>query len=525
MKVIKLTILIALLTLNGCMTHTDKEKAIDRADIISPEGLLDKEKFIKKTKKKTQDDIKYGPKIDTEQNNKIREGYNVKIDTDEPVDYVSYFDDGTGKIFPMDINIENISVDSFAKMMSHMTGVNFLVSDEVGGYVTAKLSDVLWTSVLDSVLRMKSLAKHVDKKANIISLHSQATVVSLENFERQRREDLQKAILLEQAAEPLYTEVFKLFYTTPDDVKTMLEGVYNSAAGADSGGGTSVRSTVPQITVDARTNLLIIKARRDDLEIAKKIIEQVDSRTKQVFIESYIVEVTDDFEESLGTRIGLDASGTLNVRDHTRVNARLTGAGGSASSDVVAGGNAASLTDFAVGGATSGISFLTGFGNAADLKFELTAMEKEGLTRILSNPKIYTLDNQEATIFQGNEVPYATTSDSGTKIEFREAGLKLVVKPTIIGDGNLILNVTVNKDSVDTSVSNPPITKSEIKTTLVSKDGAIVVIGGIYTETVTDSVDRVPLLGEMPVAGKLFRRTTDRDNKKELMIFIAPQTL
>jgi type IV pilus assembly protein PilQ len=152
-------------------------------------------------------------------------------------------------------------------------------------------------------------------------------------------------------------------------------------------------------------------------------------------------------------------------------------------------------------------------------------MESEGLTKLVSNPRVYTLDNQEAVIFQGFEVPYETVSESGTQIEFKEAGLRLAVTPSVVGDGNLMMNIQINKDTVDTSISNPPITKSQINTNLVTKDGAIVVIGGIYTQSTSKSKDGVPFLSDVPGLGRLFQRKTENDDRQELLVFIAPRVL
>ena len=149
----------------------------------------------------------------------------------------------------------------------------------------------------------------------------------------------------------------------------------------------------------------------------------------------------------------------------------------------------------------------------------------DSVSKIISNPRIFTLDNQTATIFQGTEVPYETVSADGTSIEFKSAGLNLEVTPTVVGDGNLMMQISLNKDTVDTSISNPPITSSSINTNLVTRDGSIVVIGGIYTQSKTDSEDKVPFFGDLPGAGKLFRRDGRTNERKELMIFIAPRII
>lgn len=200
-------------------------------------------------------------------------------------------------------------------------------------------------------------------------------------------------------------------------------------------------------------------------------------------------------------------------------------AGGAPGSSLTLGAGNGSIGNLPASGATSGIGVLSDIGNATQLKIELTAMEQQGLSKVISNPKIFTLDNEEAIIFQGNEVPYETVSQEGTNIEFKEAGLRLAVTPTIVGDGNLLLTLQVNKDTVDLTQDNPPITKSEIQTNLVTKDGEIVVMGGIYSESETKDNERVPGLGELLGVGKLFSRDSRLDDRNELIIFIAPKVI
>lgn len=502
-----------LLMLVGCIHG---EKAFE-GKLVEEKSMVDHKQFIKESSKRMDEASKYGPKIEEIDDGNMRDQTSTLISKEEARSYVTMEDNGN--VFPIDINVQNVDIRTFTQMLSKMTGINFLVSDEVTGNVTAELHDVPWTTALDSVLNLKSLAKHVDNKANVIQIHSQDAIVKLEGFERQRREEMQKAIVLDRAAEPFYTEVFKLFYSKPDKMKSLLSEVLGiSATGGASSGPT------PQITIDSRMNQLIIKARKEDMDVMKKLIAKLDTRTKQIFIEAFIVEASDDFNTALGTRFGGNLTQGAGYQNKT-FNVRATGTSGTAASSVAAGTNDAAFTDLAATGATSGIGLLAGVGDAADLKLELSALESKSLGKVISNPRLFTLDNQEAIIFQGTQVPYSTTSADGTKVEFKDAGLKLAVTPTVVGDGNLLMAIAVNKDSVDLSKSLPPITKSSITTNLVTRDGSIVVIGGIYTQTKDDSNDKVPGLGDIPMAGKLFRRDANDNHRKELMIFIAPKVI
>ncbi len=491
-----------------------KEVKIDNDNLIENSSTFDREKFIDQSKKREAQDYQYGPQVETNSPIINRDRFRHLINKEESFDYVDISEMEKNN-FKVSVNVENMSIRDYAEMVSVISGVNILVSDEVNGTVTAKLKDVYWTSMLDSVLDTKKLAKHIDNKSNIIRIHDQTTVTQLEDFEQKRKENVQKSMLLKKASQPLYTEIFKLFYTKPAMIKTQIEGVLSGKFA----GSENLRNINPEITVDERKNLLIVKARKEDMEIVSKLVTELDTRTQQIFIEAFIVEVEDGFDRAFGTRFGVNYSKTGG--DISRVD----GTAGSVSGTNTLGDSSNTMSNLPIDDPFGGIGLLAGLGNSATLKVELNAMETQGLSKVISNPRIFTLDNQEAIIFQGDEIPYLSTSQEGTQTQFKEAGLKLAVTPSIIGDGNLQLNIQVNKDTVDTTVDNPPITKSEIKTNLVSKDGEIVVIGGIYTQTNNKSRDKVPGIADIPGIGNLFKRSTNEDTKKELIIFIAPRVL
>jgi type IV pilus assembly protein PilQ len=489
--------------------------------LIEPKAMLDQKKFIRESAKRIEETSELGPKITEIEDTNIREDASTLISKDEARNYVTLED--KGNIFPIDINVQNVDIRTFTQILAKLTGINFLVSDEVSGNVTAQLHDVPWPNVLDSVLNLKSLAKHVDNNANIIRIHSQEAIVKLETFERQRREDLQKALALEQATQPLYTEIFKLFYAKPDKMKILLSEVLGISSSGPAAGAISGTQSA-QITVDARMNQLIIKARKEDMAIAKKLIAKLDSRTRQIFIEAFIVEASDQFSRALGSSLGVKSSEIFRNSGQNFYTG-VAGVAGTNTAGIAAGTKDNLLTNLPAVGASSGVGLLGGIGDSATFKLELTAAANQSLSKIISNPRIFTLDNQQAVIFQGSDIPYTTTSSDGTKIEFKEAGLKLAVTPSVVGDGNLMMAIEVNKDTADTSITNPPITQSRITTNLVTKDGSVVVIGGIYTQTKTDGYDKVPGLGDIPLAGKLFRRDSNANNKKELMIFMSPKII
>ncbi|MET0155850.1 MAG: type IV pilus secretin PilQ [Rickettsiales bacterium] len=498
--------LLLALALFGCIPPDHVERMREESPLPPGAGLVRPKDVIKNARPRNRETASYGPKVAAQAEN-MRKKYDVQLNREDPFDYTKLGGNAQAQKFFVDLNVENMDVRAFIDMMGAMSGINFLVSDEVSGTVTAKLQHVPWDDALDSVLNVKGLAKHVDRESGIVRIHKREAIAQLESFERQRRADLHQAMLLELASEPLFTEVFKLFYIKPEEAKTIIQGVLNEGE-KDSGAQAGMRDTSAQVTVDARRNLLLVKARKNDLDLIKKLIAQIDAKTSQVFIEAFIVEVTDDFAKELGARLEID-----------KVDATATLESVEGNADVNVG--AGSL----VSNAANTAKLFLGLNGEDNLKLQLSAMEEEGLTRVIANPRIFTLDNKEAVIFQGDEVPYETVSQEGTKIEFKEAGLKLLVTPNVIGDGNLQLDIKVNKDTVNTAEDNPPITKSEIQTSLVSRDGEIVVIGGIYTESASGTASKIPGLGDAPGLGHAFRKDTKGKTRKELMIFIAPKVI
>ena len=315
------------------------------------------------------------------------------------------------------------------------------------------------------------------------------------------------------------SEIFRLYYISPAQAKATLDELFTT-------GGESSYSPI-QITEEVTTRSIIIRGKEKDLDVVDKVIREIDVRTKQVLIEAFIVEANSDFERALGTKLG----GYYNRQG--KVLGGVTGSDGSTGSSV-AGETTAGLqqsfdqiTDFGVGSATSGIGILRKTGSAV-LKAEITALESLGMGKTISNPKIFTLDNQSASVTQGEEIPYTTTADGTTSKSFKEAALKLEVTPSIIGDGNVLLTIKVNNDSPNRSAGDgnePPINKMEIVTKLLVADGDIVVIGGIKKNVVANSKAQTPGIGNMPVIGNLFKGKTSSDNLDELLVFIAPRIL
>jgi type IV pilus assembly protein PilQ len=496
-------------------------------ETIEKKTLLEPEKFMKDRSDGIDRTVSLGPKIkvDSELEARIRNNERRQINKEERKNYINV-SNTSGDVFPITINFENVSIQDMAIMFSEITGKNILVGDEVDGKVSAKLVNVPWDKALDSVLKTKKLAKHVDEEANIIRIHKQDVLVAQEEFDRKRIEDLQKTRDAQRAIEPIYTEIFRLYYTKATTLKSEIESVMGSSGGSKS--EPTDNSKQVKITIDDRLNSLIVQATKSELDLIARLIKEVDVRTKQILIEAFIVEATDDFSRELGAKFGVNATDldkfVGDAKTFKGAGIAGTQAAGTASSFSSGTGL---LSDNGVASPLGGIGFILAT-SATNLKIELTASEKDGVTKVLSNPRVFTLDNEEAIVIQGDEIPYPSSADGGgTDYEFREAGVKLTVTPSIVGDGNVILKVKVEKNSPDYSKSNtaPAINKREITTTLLVKDNTIVVIGGVFTQTTVDATNKVPFFGDLPFIGSLFSYKKDSDLRKELLIFLAPRII
>jgi len=494
---------------------------------IDKTALLEPESFIAERKDAIEQTVALGPQIivDLEQQQQIKDNERREINKEERKNNIDVSSDQNGT-FPVTVNFENITIQDMAVMFSEITGRNILIGEEVDGKVTAKLTDVPWDKALDSILKIKKLTKYVDEEANIIRIHSQEVLVAQEEFDLKRINDLQKTRDAQRAIEPIYTEIFRLYYTKASDVSAEILSVMSSSAeGSESSLGQQV-----QITIDQRLNSLIIKATKPELDLISRLIGEVDVRTKQILIEAFIVEATDDFGKELGAKFGLD---TPNIKHlfgaggdkYTTAAAGVAGSQSETAGVLTLGDTTGLIANNAVSGPLGGIGFILGT-SSANLKFELSASEKDGITKVLSNPRVFTLDGEEAVIIQGEEIPYKTEAEGGgTDIQFKEAGVKLTVTPTIVGDGNIILDVKVEKKTAKSDEANPPITTREITTKLLIRDDTIVVIGGVFTQETIDATNKVPFFGDLPFVGKLFRYEKGSDVRKELLVFLAPRII
>ena len=417
-----------------------QESNTDLLAVSKSSLIIEPESFIADQQDRVISTALNGPIIDVQSSelaiakNSIRKQIN-KEEVKNNIDVSS----GTQKeeIFPISVNFENIPIEYMSVMFSEISGRNIMIGDEVSGLVSAKLNNVPWDKALDSILKVKQLAKYVDEEANIIRIHSQEVLAAQEKYDLEIMQAMEKTRNAQDAVQPLYTEIFKLYYTEAKNVSAEIQSIINGPQ--DESEGEAVSSGI-EITIDERLNYLIVKASESDLEFIQRIISELDVRTKQILIEAFVVEVGSDFDKAFGTRIGQSASNitgdvsknlTLGKPFYDEDTEQWT-------MDLVDGG----LADNAISSMTGSLGMLFR-GNNINLMLELQAMESLGLSKIVSNPKIFTLDNETATITQGLEIPYTTTTDGVASTEFKEANLKLDVTPSVVGDGNIILNIDI----------------------------------------------------------------------------------
>ncbi|HYD78225.1 MAG TPA: type IV pilus secretin PilQ [Paucimonas sp.] len=426
----------------------------------------------------------------------------------------------------LSLNFQNVEVRAVLQVIADFTGLNIITSDTVSGNLTLRLKDVPWDQALDIVMQAKGL--DMRKNGSVLWIAPKDELLTKEKLELE-----QKAQIAE--LEPLRTEIFQLNYQKAESFKT----VFGLGAGD---GKNSILSKRGSATIDPRTNQLFVTDIASKLEEVRKLIQKTDIATRQVLIEARIVEADDKFSKNLGAKLGFSDMRTLRGGDtgyqirnsNTRiaVTGNLTGVG-EQTGQVEEEGEGYNNSQFinlpaaGVGGYNAGTIGVSIFSAAANrfLNLELSALEADGKGKIISSPRVVTADQLKALIEQGTELPYQQATSSGaTSVTFRKANLKLEVTPQITPDGNVILDVDVNKDSVGQETrAGFAIDTKHVKTQVLVENGGTVVLGGIFQQTERNTVTKVPLFGDIPVLGHLFKTTARTDDKTELLIFITPK--
>ncbi|MFO1368638.1 MAG: type IV pilus secretin PilQ [Marinagarivorans sp.] len=417
----------------------------------------------------------------------------------------------------LSLNFQNIEVRSVLQLIADFTDLNLVASDTVKGSITLRLDNVPWDQALELVLKTKGLDKR--QVGNVLMVAPAAEIA-----ERERQELATQKQLQELA--PLKTEYIRVRYANARALFELFmpEGGGSGGSGGGSGGSGSQRNSTTSILsdrgsaiVDERTNSIILTDTEDKILEFRKVIEQVDIPIRQVMIEARIVIANNEFRKELGTRIGANMTSTTQQGRTNNVRGSVFG-------------NAADqATNLNVSDPFGAITLSGVIGKNINLGLELSALEDSGFGEIVSQPKVITGDKQQASIENGTQIPYQEASASGaTTTAFKEAVLKLDVTPQITPDDNIIMTLKINQDSLGKVVAQsnvPTIDVTELNTQVLVADGQTVVLGGIFQTNKVKGVSKVPLLGDVPLVGRLFRRNKDSDTKRELIIFITPRIM
>ena len=431
----------------------------------------------------------------------------------------------------LSLNFQNIEVRSLLQVIADFTNFNVVTSDTVTGSLTLRLKDVPWDQALDIILQAKGLG--LRKSGNVI------WIAPKDELAIKEQADLE-AGKKKSELEPLRTQSFQLNYTKAEDVAKGLGG-----SGGGQGGNTSTKilSARGSVISDQRTNQLFVTDIPSKLEEIQSLVARIDIPVRQVLIEARIVEANDTFGKSLGAKLGfVDLRGIRNgvpgwgVTGDNRVAVGGNYVGvGQITRQTPDGGDAytnqqmINLPAIGQGGYNPASFALSIFGASSNrfLNLEISALEADGKGKVVSSPRIVTADQVKAFISQGTKVPFQRSTSSGaTAIEFVEAALKLEVTPQITPEGNIIMDVKINKDSLGALTAlGREINIKEVKTTVLVENGGTVVIGGIYEQQSNESVTKVPFLGDVPYLGNLFKTKTQDSQRTELLVFLTPKVV
>jgi len=414
----------------------------------------------------------------------------------------------------LSLNFQSIDVRSVLNVIADFTDLNIITSDTVQGSLTLRLKDVPWDQALDIILQTRGL--DMRKNGNVVWIAPRDELATKEKLELEAKAQIADL-------EPIRTETFLLSYAKAADVAKILGDEKQR-----------ILSKRGSAVVDTRTNQIFVQDIGSRLEQVRKIVTQTDVPVRQVLIEARIVEADDRFSRTLGARLGYrGAVGTNPQAQHGGSildTGFMTNQYADPKPDFIRNGTAVNLPGSPTEtGAQLGQYGLTLF-NAARTRFlnlEISALESDRKGKVISSPRVVTADKMEASIEQGEEIPYQQATSSGaTSVSFRKAVLSLKVKPQITPDGNIIMDVQVNKDArgVQTT-AGPAIDTRNVKTSVLVENGGTVVIGGIYIQDEGVTINKIPFFGDLPGVGVLFRNNLKNDSKRELLVFITPRVI
>ncbi|MCE7555767.1 type IV pilus secretin PilQ [Aliivibrio fischeri] len=422
---------------------------------------------------------------------------------------------------PISINFQDIPVRHVLQLIADYNDFNLVVADSVTGNLTLRLDGVPWQQVLDIILQVKGLDKRVEGNVVLIAPKTE--------LDAQEQQVLEQAQMASELA-ALSSEILSIKYAKASDIAELLVGE----------GEITMLSSRGSITVDERTNSLLLRDLPENITVIKDIIDTLDIPIKQVQIEARIVTVNEGNLDELGVRWGItNTNGSTTVGGSIESNLAAVGLyDGGGSDDKKSGNNSLPVDDFLnvnlglANPAASSIAFqVAKLGSDLLLDLELSALQAESKAEIISSPRLITTNKKPAYIEQGTEIPYLEASSSGaTSVSFKKAVLSLMVTPQITPDNRLVLDLTVTQDRPGQVVKTGTgeavaIDTQRIGTQVLVDNGETVVLGGIYQHSLSNSVEKVPVLGDLPLLGALFRRSSENIGKKELLIFVTPKVV
>lgn len=415
----------------------------------------------------------------------------------------------------LSLDFQDIEVRTVLQILAKESGINIVASDSVQGKMTLSLKDVPWDQALDLVLSARDLV--MEKNGNIINILTNA------ESKKRRLEDAEDRAKLDDLI-PLVSQTFQLKYKNVEELRDVLK---LDQRGNDSGTSGSLLTKRGSARVDPATNTLIVKDTSTVIQEFQRLIEELDVPARQVMVETRIVEADVSVGRDLGIKLGYARAGRTGVGNtyNNALNNRNVGVG--ASTGVIDISPNINLPTVAT--ATTALGLIRSFGSSA-LSLELSAMEEENRSKTISSPRVLTQDRKEAEIRQGTQIPYQTRDADGSyTTAFKDAVLSMKVTPRITPDNNIILDVTINKDNVDNTRVNadgePAISVKQVKTQAMVENGGTLVVGGVYQEQISNNISKVPLLGDVPVLGNLFKSKSRNHQRSEVLFFITPRII
>lgn len=426
---------------------------------------------------------------------------------------------------PLSLEFQDVSVRTILEVLAQHTNTNIVASDSVSGNITLRLINVPWDQALDIILKSKNLDKRVN--GNVIWVAPAAELAKQEADELKAQQE--KKVL-----DPLRTEYIRLNYAKAESVRTLIEA--GRATSDRSSGSSSLLTDRGTVTIDSRTNTLIVKDTAETISNIRDLISKIDIAVKQVMIEARIVSATDTFSKELGVKWGilsqgaasnrnLLVGGNLSTIDSLKTYTTATNADGT-TYPVYSGITAANNLSVNLGATNAAGSIAFGLLSISDLllDLELSAMQADNKGEVISSPKVLTADKQTAKIMSGTQIPYQEASASGaTSTSFIEAALSLEVTPNITPEGRIGMDLSIENGSPTIINGATAVSKDSIKTNVVVDDGQTVVLGGVFKNTLGNDVTKIPFLGDLPYVDRFFKRTSKSNNKQELLIFVTPK--